>query len=85
MVTSGVTYGQLYRLLRNLDFVDLSAAHPWKVYRHDESGTLILLANREPDSPAQPADVVSVRRHLVDNGLLDPRDFEGLTSSRSEA
>jgi hypothetical protein len=38
------------------------------------------LANREPDVPARPADLVSVRRHLVDNGVLDQREFERLLS-----
>jgi len=38
------------------------------------------LANREPDVPARPADLVSVRRHLVDNGVLDQGEFDRLLS-----
>jgi hypothetical protein len=41
---------------------------------------MILLANREPDVPARPADLVSVRRHLVDNGVVDQSEFERLLS-----
>ena len=41
---------------------------------------MIVLANREPGMPARPADLVSVRRHLVDNGVLDQQEFERLLS-----
>jgi hypothetical protein len=80
MITSSVTYGDLYRLLVQLDFVDVSRECPWKAYRHGATDTLILLANREPELPARPADLVSVRRHVVDNGLVDQREFERLLS-----
>jgi hypothetical protein len=80
MTTRSVTYGDIYRLLAQLDFVDVSSECPWKAYRHDATDTLILLARCEPESPARPADLVSVRRQVVDNGLVNQHDFERMLS-----
>ena len=78
MATESVTYGQLYQLLARLEFVDVSGECPWKAYRHSDTHTLILLGNHRPELPARPTDLVSVKRHLADNGLLEPREFERL-------
>ncbi len=80
MITRSVSYGELYQLLAQLHFVDVSSERRWKAYRQGGTEILILLANREPDVPARQADLVSVRRHLVDNGVLDQREFEHLLS-----
>ncbi len=80
MITRNVSYGELYRLLARLHFVDVSSEHRWEAYRQGDTDIVILLANREPDMPVRPADLVSVRRHLVDNGVLDQREFERLLS-----
>lgn len=80
MTTRSITYGDLYRLLAQLDFIDVSDDCPWKAYRHGATDTLVLLANREPDLPARPADLVSVRRHVIDNGRIDQREFDRLLS-----
>jgi hypothetical protein len=78
MMTRSITYGDLYRLLAQLDFIDVSGDCPWKAYRHGATDTVVLLANRDPDLPARPADLVSVRRHVVDKGLVDRHEFERL-------
>lgn len=80
MTTRSVTYGDLYRLLVQLDFTDVSSECPWKAYRHGATDTVVLLANREPDLPARPADLISVRRHVVDNGIVEQPEFERLLS-----
>jgi hypothetical protein len=80
MITRRVSYGELYGLLAQLHFVDVSSEQRWKAYRQGDADVMILLANRAPDVPARPADLVSVRRHLVDNGVLDQREFESLLS-----
>lgn len=80
MIARSVSYGELYQLLAGLHFIDVSSEHRWKAYRLRGTDIMILLANREPDVPARPADLVSVRRHLVDNGVLDQREFERLLS-----
>ncbi len=75
-----ITYGQLHQLLLDLQFVDEPAERPWTVYRHGETNTLILLARRKATLPARKADLVSVRRHLVEKGLLEEDAFEGFLS-----
>ena len=75
-----VTYGQLYQLLLDLEFVDQQVQQPWKAYRHGDTDTLILLANRNQTLPARDSDLFSVRRYLVDNGLMEESDFEGFLS-----
>ncbi len=76
----GISYGELYKLLARLQFINVSSEHRWKAYRQSGTDIMILMANREPDVPAQPADLVSVRRYLVDNGVLDQHEFERLLS-----
>jgi hypothetical protein len=80
MISRSVSYGELYRLLAQLRFVDVSSESRWKAYRQGGTDIMILLANREPGLPARPADLASVRRHLVDNGVLSQREFERLLS-----
>ena len=75
-----ITYGQLYQLLLDLRFVYEPVQPSGRGYRHDESDTLILLGDREHSMQARAVDLVSVRRHLVDNGLIDEQDFDGFLS-----
>jgi len=75
-----VTYGQLYQLLLDLEFVDQPAEERWKVFRHEGSNTLILLGGRDRTSPAREADLLSVRRHLLENGLIEENEFEDFVS-----
>jgi hypothetical protein len=77
---NAVTYRQLHRLLIDLRFVDEPADERWKAFRHGDTGTLILLARHRPSLRAREADVVSVRRQLVDNGLIEEIDFEDFLS-----
>jgi hypothetical protein len=80
MISRNVTYGELYQLLGRLHFIDVSSEPRWKTYRQSDTDIVILLANREPEMPARPADLLSVRRHLVDNGVLDQHEFQRLLS-----
>lgn len=80
MIAKRISYGELYRLLLRLEFVDISNESRWRTYRQNGSDLVILLANREPATPARSADLISVRRHLVDNGLLEKDEFERLLS-----
>lgn len=80
MIARSVSYGQLYQLLARLNFVDVSNEQRWRTFRQANTEIVILLANRQAELPARPADLVSVRRHLVDNGVLNQREFERLLS-----
>jgi predicted RNA binding protein YcfA (HicA-like mRNA interferase family) len=57
-------------------FVDESVSGSHHAYRHSESGTLILLPFHFGDDEAvRQEDLVSVRRHLVENRLISEDEF----------
>jgi hypothetical protein len=76
MTDHDVTYGHIYNLLLGLQFVEEPVREHWKAYRHGQTDTLILLVRHKPSLRARETDVVSVRRHLVDNGLIEENEFE---------
>ena len=78
MTGKRITYGQLHRLLRELEFVHVPMKRKWKAYRHAKSDTLILLADRQPNQPARDPELISVRRHLVENGIVGADDLDRL-------
>lgn len=76
MPNSSFTYGQLQRLLLDLGFEDKSVPDSHAAFRHEDSDTVILLAIHSPDEPASLVDVRSVRRMLIEKGLIDPDEFD---------
>ena len=72
---SSITYSQLDRLFGALGFEVASSGHPGQVYRHPESGVIIVLAMRRPTDLVSSADLMSARRHLIERGLLDDDIF----------
>jgi hypothetical protein len=71
-----VKYSVLKKYLMSLDFVDESVKNSHYAFKHSASGTLILfsLLTRDDDVVRQ-EDLVSVRRHLVENGLIKSQEF----------
>jgi hypothetical protein len=78
MMAKQITYVELDKLLARLGFVESRIESRWRAYRHAESDSLIILSNRDRTLPAREVELVSVRRHLVDNDLIDEREFDGL-------
>jgi hypothetical protein len=76
MVSKALTYQRLHRLLLGLHFESVPTRPSWRAYRHPGSGAVILLADRGPDQPARPLDLISVRRHLAENGILAEAEFD---------
>jgi hypothetical protein len=76
MKNKQLTYRQLHCLLIELDFVTVPTTRPWKAYRHPSSETLILLAGRKADDPARGFELLSIRRHLVENGIVNEEDLD---------
>ena len=72
-----VTYRQLDELLRRLGFAATTAPGRWRAYQHSGSETMIVLADRGRAALARELDLVSVRRHLVDNHLINEDEFDG--------
>jgi hypothetical protein len=65
------TYAQLHRLLIELEFtIEQTEAH-LQVYRHAASDTLIVLASHVLEEPVRDADLISIRKHLIEKGIID--------------
>jgi hypothetical protein len=77
-MASQITYGELADVLTQLGFVATTVEDRWRAYRHADSDTLIVLANRDSTSPARHLDLISVRRHLIDNYLIGENEFDTL-------
>ena len=72
--TETVIYGQIYRLLLDLGFVEESVKGPHLAFLHSDSETVILFAeHRQERDPVTDEDQASVRRHLVENGLVSEK------------
>jgi hypothetical protein len=82
--TQTPTHGQLQHLLLGLGFRREPAESHWQVYRHDVSDTVFIFGAQPPDMPARDIDIVSVRRHLGEKGLVDDRAFGQLLKSATE-
>jgi hypothetical protein len=69
-------YSTLKKYLINLGFTDESVKGSHLAFRHIVSGTLIPLSELTGDRQAvRQEDLVSVRRHLVENGLTSDEEF----------
>lgn len=75
-MSSTVTYAQLQTFLRGLHFVKVPMETSHTAFHHSGSDTLIVMADRGRTGRANPSDLASVRRHLVDNGILDEDAFD---------
>ena len=73
-----ITYLSLDKLLGGLGFVETVVEKRWRAYRHDESDTLILLPFRDRSLPARELDVISIRKHLLDNDLVNESRLDDL-------
>lgn len=80
-----VKYAVLEKYLISLGFVDESVKNSHHAFRHSASGTLILFSLLTHDDDVRQEDLVSVRRHLVENGLIKSQEFTRLikTGARS--
>ena len=75
-MTGIVTYRQLDQLLVSVGFQPAAAnKQGGQIYRHCETETKIVLGKFAPSQMVRGADLVSVRRHLVESGLLDEHTF----------
>lgn len=79
-----VTYASIHTLLTRLGFtwkeqIVQRAIQPPEpktclIYQHSNSGTTLWLPAKD-DRPALAADLISVRTHLVQRGLLEEDEF----------
>lgn len=80
-MTKSVTYRRLDQLLSALGFARDQHEENCSIYRHGESRALILVAKRAPADSILDADLLSVRRHLVDGGLMGENEFDDFAAT----
>lgn len=76
MTNDSVTYGQLTGLLTGLGFRPKLLDEYRVAYFHKPSGSLFLLHNRPPNTPARESDLNHVRFQLHWRGLMEEADFD---------
>jgi hypothetical protein len=69
------TFGQLLRLLEDLHFTVEPARAGIRAYRHAGSDSLLVFADHAESDPAREADVVAVRKQLIERGLITGAEF----------
>lgn len=71
-----MTYAALKKYLINLGLIDESVKQSHRAFRHVGSGTLIPFSLLFGDNDTvRQEDLISVRRHLVENGLVSDDEF----------
>jgi hypothetical protein len=77
MITKQITYKEINDFLTHLGFTETVSENQWRAYRHADSGTLIILADRDGGLAARDTELVSLQRHLVENDLVDDEEIDG--------
>lgn len=73
---SEFTYAQVTRLLLDLGFVDRSVKGSHRAFFHTDSDTWVSFSDHAVGEVAvRPVDLASVRKHLVEKGLLEEANF----------
>ena len=75
MKTSSVSFGQLRRLLLDLDFNEIRGDTSWR-FEHQGSGTVFLFRLYTADDYVTVPDLASTRTHLEWRGLLSSDVFD---------
>ncbi len=70
------TYRELTRFLTELGFDRYSAPPDILGYRRTGSDLLILHVKRPDNEPVRDADLASIRRHLIEHGIISDREFD---------
>jgi len=77
--SSRITYAQLTRLLLDVGFEDRSVRGSHRAFFHSGSDTWVSFSDYAAgEVPVRPVDLASVRKHLVEKGLLKEADFAKL-------
>jgi predicted RNA binding protein YcfA (HicA-like mRNA interferase family) len=70
-----IKFTELEQLLLDIGFVAMQTTGRQKVYHHASSGTLIVLPDYEKQACVRIVHLVTVRRILSENGLMDSDKF----------
>ena len=80
-----VNYKTIIHVLLDLGFIDESVKGSHQAFRHVGSGTVILFsALFAEEELVRQEDLISVRRHLIENGLIAHDDLMRLIDADGE-
>lgn len=77
-MTKATTYADLERFLTKIGFTIEHSGHNYMLFRNLNPDVLIVLPSRHEDDTVDAAHLLAVRKHLLENGLLDEASFEKL-------
>ena len=81
---NSIPFMALRRLLIDLGFeetpyrVEKPVPSSHIVFKHPDSGVLLIVNQQRPKEKVDPATLMSVRKHLVESGLIEEEAFEDL-------
>jgi|GEM_PF-2566697 hypothetical protein len=73
-----VTYAALERFLLQLGFVEGPSKRNYELFTHPSPHVLIVLPSHHAPDPVDDAHLLAVRKHVLENGLLDEAAFDAL-------
>ncbi len=73
-----VTYDRLDKVLRSLGFAFRGVQDRNKVYRHEETGALVVFPECPPEDLVLPRHLLAVRGILDAYGIADPLNFAAI-------
>jgi hypothetical protein len=75
MSTSGITYGELERLLRQWGF-QLERSTPVMIFQHQSQDALVALPPYRPEDPVAAFHLAGVRKLLTERGIVQRDAFD---------
>jgi hypothetical protein len=76
-MTEAITFADLEKLLLKLNFVARSTSGTHKVFEYLPLGTVLVFPPYQPQETVRPIHLISVRKTLVENGLISVAAFDG--------
>jgi predicted RNA binding protein YcfA (HicA-like mRNA interferase family) len=75
-MTRTVTFGDLRRMLLDCGFERVAEKGPYVVFEHEDTGVLQAFRPHRSSEREDPMTVASVKKTLVENGFVEPEEFE---------
>jgi hypothetical protein len=73
-----IPFERLRKVLLDLGFVETRIPGPYLYFEQAASGTILVFRNYQPGESLSWHDLVSTRKQLDENGLLEADDLEAL-------
>jgi hypothetical protein len=76
--TKTLKYADLERFLTHVGFTAERGGPTYLLFRYSSPEVMIVLPSRRAEDPVDAAHLLAVRKHVLENGLLDEASFERL-------